>query len=151
MPSGPKLTPELIRHYDDVRKYFLQHPIPDCVPLFLNSFGEDGGLGVYQLVEDVLRLFNPVDVVPHLNISLRSTHVGVRYWSAQTAALFPVPELIEPLATLLQDPNADIRYTAVMALEQIKDNKILQILNQALIHESEQDVRELISEILRKK
>jgi hypothetical protein len=38
-----------------------------------------------------------------------------------------------------------------MALEQIKDNKILQILNQALIHESEQDVRELISEILRKK
>lgn len=47
MPKDQELNESLISEYDEVRKYFLANPTQECLPLFLNSFGEYDGCGVY--------------------------------------------------------------------------------------------------------
>ena len=113
MPADRDLTPEVIQHYESVRRFFLENDDARCVPLFLNSFGDGSGLGVYQLVEDVIKAYSASDVVPHLAVALASNCPGVRYWCAQIAAIFPTPDLIPQLAALLDDESSDTRFAAV--------------------------------------
>ncbi|HHC4738976.1 hypothetical protein OM262_16015 [Escherichia albertii] len=54
MPNDYDITQELITKYNDVRFYFCANLAEEAIPLFLQSFGEGNGLGVYQLVEDFL-------------------------------------------------------------------------------------------------
>jgi hypothetical protein len=119
LPDDANLSKEVIRQYDEVIQYFLAHPAPECVPLFLNSFGKGDGFGVYVMVEEVIRQFPTEQVVPHLIEALANPLPGVRYWSAQLAANFSNSELIEPLTRLLQNQDEDIPFAAVTALEQI--------------------------------
>lgn len=51
MPSDKDLTEELINQYDSVRCYFISHPDDRAINLFLRSYGDGDGWGVYQLVE----------------------------------------------------------------------------------------------------
>jgi hypothetical protein len=74
MPPDEEIDNELIEKYDDVRKYFLGNKDIRCIPLFLNSFGFIDGLGVYQLVEDVITMYEERDVVPSLIKSLSSNY-----------------------------------------------------------------------------
>ena len=50
MPSDKDLTQDIIDKYDDVRKFFIKNPDRKAIELFLRSFGEGDGRGVYQLV-----------------------------------------------------------------------------------------------------
>jgi hypothetical protein len=43
MPGEEELTEALIDKYDEVRKFFIKHPAPECIPLFLGSFADDTG------------------------------------------------------------------------------------------------------------
>lgn len=54
MPKDDELKESEIKKYEEVRKYFLDNPDEQCIPLFLNSFGGKDGFGVYQMVEEVL-------------------------------------------------------------------------------------------------
>ena len=54
LPSGDALTWELCKKYDEAREYFVEHPEPECIPLFLNSFGGRNCTGRYQVVDEVL-------------------------------------------------------------------------------------------------
>lgn len=54
MPNDYDITQELINKYNNVRLYFSANPAEEAIPLFLQSFGEGDGFGVYQLVEDFL-------------------------------------------------------------------------------------------------
>lgn len=139
---------EVIQKYNEVRLYFLNHPDPRCIPLFLNSFGEGSGFGVYQLIEDVLMKYSAEQVVPHLISALHSKHIGVRYWCAHIAASFPTPSLIPPLSNLLGDPDPDIRRAAITALSQIEDDRIIGIIEGVLEKEEDPDVLDLIQEAL---
>jgi hypothetical protein len=58
--------PDVMNTYDETRKYFLENPDPVCIRLFLHSFGEGSGYGMYQLIEDVISKFEPELVVPQL-------------------------------------------------------------------------------------
>lgn len=82
--------------YDEVRRYFLKCPDVECIPLFLNSFGDTQtcAFGVYQLVEDVMREFSAANILPRLQAALRSKSPDVQYWSAQIACNFPDPSLV---------------------------------------------------------
>jgi len=55
MPDDDALNahPEILQKYEEVRKYFVENPDPRCIELFLNSFGERSGFGIYQLVDEV--------------------------------------------------------------------------------------------------
>ena len=59
LPSDSELSKNIniLNIYNEVRKYFLTHYDPRCIPLFLNSFGGRNGFGVYQLIEDVLKCY----------------------------------------------------------------------------------------------
>lgn len=148
MPNDNILSEELINQYDLVRKYFLNNPDEECIPLLLNSFGEYDGMGVYQLVEDVLLKFKHDKVVVHLKQSLKSKYNGVRYWSAQIASLFPDEVLINPLEKLLYSPQGDIRLATISALSSIDDSKVIKIIVNHLNNEKDSDVVEFINMVL---
>ena len=148
MPNDDILDESLIDKYDEVRKFFIDNPSEECIPLFLNSFGEYDGFGVYQLVEDVILKFKHEVVIRYLSESLKSEHKGVRYWSAQIALLFPDEILIEPLSCLLTDEVCDIRMAAIMALAEISDPDIKKILNSHLSLETDDDIKEFITDVI---
>lgn len=150
MPSDEYLTRELIGKYDEVRKYFLQSPDKECIPLFLNSFGNGSGFGVYQVVEDVMWKFQKEDVIPHLIKGLSSEHRGVRSWNAEIAANFPDPQLIPWLHKILLEDDIDIRYASIIALGQIDDKRVYAILKEALGREKEEDLKRLLRDVLAK-
>lgn len=139
---------EILKKYNEIRKYFLANPNPICIPLFINSFGNGSGFGVYQLIEDVLLEFSPKQVIPHLIEGLKSELYGIKYWSSQIASSFPDVKLIEPLAKLLTDESADIRSAVIIALSEIDDKRVLGIIKNAQKQEKDAEVLELIQEII---
>lgn len=147
LPPDSALSAELLEAYDEVRKFFLEHPDPDCIRPLLNSFGEGSGHGVYQLIENVIRKLPTRNVVTELMHSLRSEHRSVRYWNAQIAALFPVNALLPMLSKLLHEDDFDMRYAALTALEKIgPDAK--PIVAEFLVTERDPELRSLAEGIL---
>lgn len=148
MPPDEELDQQLIDYYDEVRKWFILNPDPQCVPLFLNSFGKGDGWGVYQLVGDALIVFDKAIVVPHLVKSLRNPNGSVSYWSAQIACSFPDAVLIAPLRKLIEGGDHDIKYAAITALEQIGGTTVKDILSTQLTVEEDQELKELLENVL---
>lgn len=134
--------------YDEVRKYFLANPDKECLPLFLNSFGEYNGMGLYQLVEEVILRFGHDEVVNHLLEALNSKYNGVKYWYAQISALFPDKKLINSLVNLINDSNEDIRISVITSLAQIQDNKVLSILKQQLKVEKDDEIKDFLIDVI---
>lgn len=145
MPDEENLDEATINQYDEARKLFLAEPDERCIPLFLNSFGTGSGLGVYQLVEDVLVQFDNEQVLPHLLAALESPIESVRYWNAQVAASFPSPQLIGPLSNLLDD-DYDTQAVAITALGEIENPEARKILEKRLESETDPELRELLSD-----
>jgi hypothetical protein len=147
LPPDEFLTQELIGTLDEVREYLLLHPDPECVPLLIGVIGAGSGYGVYQLIEDVLLKFPTELVVPHLKEGLRSPHGGVRCWSAEFAASFPSPSLVEPLAVLLRNGNYDEKSAALTALEQIQSPCTGEVARSFLAQETDEELRSIALEI----
>lgn len=148
MPDDTELSEELVRTYDEVRRFFIEHPDARCIPLFLTSFGEGDGLGVYQLVEDVLRHCSIDTVVPHLRKGLTNARRSIRYWNADIAANFPTSDLIESLAHLLTEDDEDMRSAAAIALGQIRDARAERLLRNALANERKPQLVSLFQKLL---
>lgn len=148
MPPTSELKQETVNKYEEIRRFFIANPDPMCIPLFLNSFGDGDCFGVYQMVEDVIEQFEPSDVIPHLAASLRSEHNSVRYWSAQIASSFPSPVLIAPLSLMLSEQEFDLRWAAVVALENIEDPRVVQIMGSHKAKEQDEELLDLINEVL---
>jgi HEAT repeat protein len=144
MPDDEALSEELIRRYDEVRRHFIDYPDARCIPLFLNSFGEGDGFGVYQLVEDVLTRFPSQEVIPHLLTALSNSSRSVRYWVAEIAASFPDEQLVRPLSVFLTEGDEDLIAASVIALGQIKSREARASLRSALDKCPSKYVRELI-------
>ncbi|WIV21445.1 HEAT repeat domain-containing protein [Paenibacillus polygoni] len=72
----------------------------------------------------------------------------MRYWSSQIASSFPDQKLIEPLAQLLTDKASDLRYAVIVALAEINDMRVLDVIKNAQKQEEETEVIELIEEIM---
>jgi hypothetical protein len=120
MPPESEISDELVSRYNEVRQHFVDNPDPLCIPLFLGSFGEGSGLGVYQLCDEVFAQYSRVDVVPHILSALQSPHRSVRAWSAEWAVGFPARELIAPLEAMLNSEEDHLaRLAVISALESI--------------------------------
>ncbi len=144
MPADADLDDELIDTYDSARRLFRDHPNDECIPLFLNSFGDGDGLGVYQLVDEVIHAHDPSVVVRALADSLASPHPSVRSWSAELAAEVPDPSLSAPLQKLLSDPSPDTRTFAVYALAEIGGTENAAAIETLAATEREPEVIEAI-------
>ncbi len=150
LPSDSELSKNIniLNIYNEVRKYFLTHYDPRCIPLFLNSFGGRNGFGVYQLIEDVLKCYPSELVIPFIKLALHSKFESVIYWNAQIAVSFPDDSLQESLINLINHHNVDIRYTAISALSRMPNQDYKEYLKTRLIFESDNDIIELIHELL---
>ncbi len=71
MPTDDVLGEDEIRQFDAVRRHFIEHPDVRCIPLFLRSLPKgSSGYGVYQLLDDVLRVHPDAFVVDALDEAL---------------------------------------------------------------------------------
>ena len=148
MPNDENLDTKLIGEYDTVRKFFMSNPDERCIPLFLNSFGDGSGYGVYQLVEDVLKKYSKEMVLPHLLKAIKSNSWGIRYWGTQIALEFSDKSLLSQLEKGIAESDVDIRATSIIALSQIKCDRAIKILKEAQKNENECDIKELIEQVL---
>lgn len=152
MPCDEELGDE-IKKYEEVRKFFLDNPNEQCVSLFLNSFGGKDGLGVYQMVEDVIMMYNKDIVLPNVLEGLKSVYEGVRYWCVQIASDYPDDSLFEPLCEILKSKDEDFKYVAITALAQlalngIKRDEVFNVLRCEMETNSNNEVSEFIEEVL---
>ncbi len=137
----------VISEYDAVRRHFLEHPDEECIPHFLNSFGDTRkcAFGVYQRIEDVIALFPKEKVLPHLIPALQSPSNDIRYWTAQIATRFPNPLLLAALESLARDEDSGIRFFGIVALEQIDDMRVPEIFRELSETERDPEIRELLT------
>ncbi|MXV06370.1 hypothetical protein [Xanthomonas sp. F4] len=121
MPDDDQLTQQLIDAYDAARRLFLTAPERAALPLFLRSFGNGDGWGVYPLVEDVFLACDRADAIAAIREALDDPALpdGSRYWVTQLAAAFADPTLREGLALSLRSEHPDTREAAQMALEML--------------------------------
>lgn len=151
LPNDEELSNniDILNFYDEVRKYFLIHYEPACVPLFLNSFGGRDGFGIYQLIEDVIKQYPNELVVPFIKQALNSKFETVIYWNAQISILFPDNSLQESLISLINHQNVDIRYATISALSRLANQDYKKSLEVRLMIETDEDIIELIQEVLK--
>lgn len=118
MPADEYLTQSTIDTYDEARRHFIQHPDKKAIPLFLRSYGDGDGWGVYQLVEDFFYQCNPDDVKKEIKTILedRTIPKSIRYWVTQVSASFVDNSLKHGLEISMQSENIDIREAAEIAL-----------------------------------
>ena len=123
MPDDDDLTQELIDKYDEVRNFFIATPDKEAISLFLNSYGNGDGWGVYQLVEDVFYKCHFDDVVLEIKKILENPSVAdsVRYWVTQVSAAFSDAKLRKGLEISLNSENEDIRDAAQLSLDMMDD------------------------------
>ena len=153
MPSDEKLTEIEIKKYEEVRTFFINNPDEQCVPLFLNSFGGKDGLGIYQMVEDVITMYKKEIVLPHILQALKNPYEGVQYWCIQIASNFPDESLLAPVSAFLQSEDQDIKAAAItaiaqLALNHIKAYEVLEILQKEIKEISDMDTKEFAIEVL---
>lgn len=148
MPPDLHLDQERMNKYDEAIILFSNDPDPICIPLFLFSFGDGSGFGMYQLVEGIIVQFDADEVVPHLFDALHSENEGVRYWNAQIAQNFSEKLLLDPLGRLLSDSSVDIRYSAAVALCNIGGTEVSHVFKESLVNEEDEEIRMLMYEFL---
>jgi hypothetical protein len=148
MPSDANLTQELMDRYDEVRRYFLTHEDARCVPLFLGSFGDGSGWGVYQLVENVLRRYPSSVVVPALGEALNSSYRGVRNWSLEIAMSFPDRSLVPHFARMLFSKDYEERLLAADNVRQVYRPEDREVVLLALATESDPEIQEILKSLI---
>ena len=153
MPGDDGLTEDLLTTFQEVHDYFVEHPDPSCIPLFLNSFSDSMGFGVFQVCGEVFQRYDILLVTPHLVDALRSDQRGVRWWAAHWAMELESEELIEPLVELLaSEIDDDAHYFALATLgfiwRKTQNEKVIAVLEQRQKVETHPERIELIDEIL---
>ena len=153
LPPDATLDEETIQRFDTVRDYFVKNPNVECIPLFLNAFGDGSGFGVYQICDDVLRAYPQSSLTLHLVDALSSPHRGVRYWAAHWTMEFSAPELVTPLVQVLaRQEDDDAHYYCLAALQFIWEEhgtpEALAALQRHAQTETDPDRMELLREAL---
>ena|SRR3712207_2362699 len=118
LPDDNELSSEIIQQYDEIRQFFIQNPDDEVVPLFLRSYGNGNGFGVYQVVEDVLLACSRERVILEIQRVLEDlqTSVSVRYWVTQNAEHFIDKRLKNGLLISSEFEQDDVSEIAKMIL-----------------------------------
>lgn len=153
MPSDKELTKEEMRKYDEVRDFFINNPDEQCIPLWLNSFGGKDGFGIYQMVEDVIRMYDKKAVLPHILKAFNSPYEGVKYWCIQISSNFPDESLFNPLISFLRLEDEDIKTATIIALAQLASSNInvsevIKALKEEIERISDEEIKEFAIEVL---
>ena len=95
MPTDDVLGDDEIQEFDAIRHHFIADPDPRCIPLLLRSLPKgSSGFGVYQLVEDVLRVHPEGAVVDALDEAL-TADVSSHEWILDLSLSYLDQRLLE--------------------------------------------------------
>lgn len=153
MPNDDELNEDEIQMYEQVRRYFIDNPDERCVSLFLNSFGGRDGFGVYQMVEDVILMYDEEKVLPHILKAFNSSYDSIKYWCIQISSNFPNACLFEPLVDLLKSEDEDLKLATIdalaqLALSNIKADEIIEVIREEGKKASNENITKFVGEIL---
>lgn len=153
MPGDDELTEYEIGKYEEVRNFFLNNVDAQCIPLFLNLFGGKDGLGVYQMVEDVILMYDKKEVLPHMLKAFNNPCKYVIYWCVQIASNFPDKDLFTPLTAFMKHDDEDIQIASIttlaqLALNDIRSYEVIDVLKNEIEIASDEEVKEFIQEVL---
>lgn len=154
MPNDDELTKQEIEKYEEVRRFFLDNVDEQCIPLFLNSFGGKDGFGVYQMVEEVILMYDKKVVLPYILNAFDSPCEYVIYGCVQIASNFPDVDLFIPLVEILKKyEDEDIKAATITALAQlalndIRTNDVIDVLINEIETISDDEVKEFAEEVL---
>lgn len=153
MPCDEKLTKDIIQKYEEIRKFFLSNKDEECIPLLLNSFGGKDGFGVYQMVEEVIMMFDKKEVLPHIVNAFENSSEGVIYWNVQIASNFPDEILFKPLVEILRNGDEDTKLATITALAQLALNNIkvidvIEVIKKEASITTDEDIIEFAEEVL---
>lgn len=124
MPGDENLSSELIGVYEEVRVFLKNNPDNRCIPLFLNSFGGKAGYGVYQMVDEVICMYDKDIVLPYIMDAIQVDNVNIQYHAIEFAADFPDKRLYPLLSKSLNNADEDVVMASVIALAQLALNNI---------------------------
>ncbi|MFC1745784.1 HEAT repeat domain-containing protein [Candidatus Riflebacteria bacterium] len=148
LPDDGEELDAIIEVFGEVQEYFLENPDPECVPLFLNCFGQGNGNGGYQLIEDVMVKHDRDIVIPHLKTALQSESASVRYWCAQIAERYDSEELIDGLFNVYEKGDYDAKCASLTTLTVIKKKKVIDFVKKVIDTEADEDLLEIAEDIV---
>ena len=118
MPTDNVLTDDVIAVFDEVRRFFEDHPDPACVALLLGALPDrkSSGFGVYQLLDATLAAQNREAVVRALRAALADRD-SARTWMMELAVGYDDPELRSLAVNHSQATDEDLAFWARTYLE----------------------------------
>ncbi|RJG36506.1 hypothetical protein [Motilimonas pumila] len=90
---------ELFQNSHDVR----------CIPLFMNCVSEHTGMGMYEIIADVLMNQDRVNVIRGLRDGLQSNDIAIKYRCCWWALELDAWELLPIIEPLVNSDNEDLR------------------------------------------
>ena len=139
---------QLLSKWIEVVDFLQHHPVTECIPLLIRSFGNGDHLDVYTSMQTVLRKFSFEDIRPHLKTGMKDPNPGVRQWCADTAQYFPHQDFLPELQEMLREPDPLNRFASAVTLEKIKGAEVRTIAAKALPGESDDEVRSVLRDLV---
>jgi len=146
MPDTP--DEERLALFRQATTYFYDHPMPECIPLFLNAFAEWEDWSLHESVQSVLKKFKPAQVIPHLKKGCGSLYPAVRFWCVDTARYFPDDSLLPELSEMFDEERVDMHLVAASALEALGSAAARALAARLLIRERDEGVREILEAVI---
>lgn len=100
MPSDLIITEEQCEQFLCALELFQSVQDPRCVPLLINCISEHTGMGMYEIISDVLINQERRGVIENLKLGLQSPDNAIKYrccWWALDLDAWELTDLIEPL------------------------------------------------------
>ncbi len=148
LPPDGEWDDDLVEAVASLRRYLQAHTDDSLLELLLQSTGEWGGNGQYQLFPRVLMEHSRERVAAALRVALASPRASVRYWSAQYASEGYAGELLDCLERLLSDPDEGVREVTITAVESAGTSRALALLRGRSEVEPSPEVRTAIAEAI---
>ena len=145
----------LLKQWNDVLDFFMEHPSEESIPLFFNSLGDEDGLGVYQSLTHYFPKFPPEVVIPYFKMAFRSPSPVIRAAAADYALDVDsgAQDFIEAMLPLLSDSDSEVRLSAINTLSSKVENglfdwhKCEEFFKHTYDEEMDKDIRELYESI----
>ncbi len=146
--SRPEVSEENMNSWLRTIEFLTQNPREIYIPFLIEAFGRGNQIDIQSRLQLVLRRFAATALAPYLKTGLFNDNPSVRQWCADTVQFFPHIQFLPGLREMLREELPLSRYESAVAMEQIQGEEVRRIAASALVEETDDDVREVLSKII---
>lgn len=146
LPDFP--SEQLLDRYRTATAILYRAPDLETTKLLISSIPLVDDLSLYDAVQSVLRRFPCNQVVPIIQKGLQSSRWIDRFFAADTARYYPVPQLLDPMKRCLYDHRLDVRLAAQASLESFPKTQVEPIFRAAVKSETDAELRQVMYDYL---